>query len=275
MLPLPYVFTFLCVRSTTSHITPANHAAEVGHYPYDFTNYYPGRTCTTCFHIKPARSKHCSICQACVARHDHHCVWINNCVGRGNYRWFLGLLASLGVLLNYGTYLAYILLRYQGDPELQKGRGATFWNLFEIMGAAIASDRKLGAVGLLAMLTAPLAWGLFGYHVYLIWAGTTTNETQKWEELKYDMADGLVYKGRKGKLERNAEGTYHDQATNKWPAVSDQVIERTESGDPPLVSTHDIDRVDGSWERCWHLMDIVNLYDLGFWDNLKDALDVL
>lgn len=44
--------------------------------------------CFTCNLVKPLRSKHCSTCDVCVDRMDHHCVWINNCVGSGNQRMF-------------------------------------------------------------------------------------------------------------------------------------------------------------------------------------------
>jgi len=30
---------------------------------------------------KPKRAHHCRICRKCVFRMDHHCNWINNCVG--------------------------------------------------------------------------------------------------------------------------------------------------------------------------------------------------
>ena len=34
--------------------------------------------------IKTPRSKHCTISNRCVDRYEGYCVWINNCVGRGN-----------------------------------------------------------------------------------------------------------------------------------------------------------------------------------------------
>jgi hypothetical protein len=37
--------------------------------------------CRTCNMMKPDRCHHCSICQKCVLKFDHHCPWINNCVG--------------------------------------------------------------------------------------------------------------------------------------------------------------------------------------------------
>ena len=38
---------------------------------------------------KPPRAHHCRECKACVFKMDHHCPWINNCVGHRNMKYFL------------------------------------------------------------------------------------------------------------------------------------------------------------------------------------------
>lgn len=38
---------------------------------------YPNRQCYTCELPRPARSKHCSLCDGCVAREDHHCAQLS------------------------------------------------------------------------------------------------------------------------------------------------------------------------------------------------------
>lgn len=39
--------------------------------------------CNLCrLEISTERTKHCSACNKCVAHFDHHCKWLNHCVGK-------------------------------------------------------------------------------------------------------------------------------------------------------------------------------------------------
>ena len=44
--------------------------------------------CIKCINPKPAQTHPCSISNRGVLRMDHHCPWLNNCVGHCNHRYF-------------------------------------------------------------------------------------------------------------------------------------------------------------------------------------------
>ena len=277
------MFCYKAVTSTSSVITPGNHGRELRRYPYDHVLYVPGRRCRTCLFLKPPRSKHCSICNVCVAKHDHHCIWVMNCLGRNNYIYFLALMASLGALINYGTVLAYIILtnmlEADSSPPMEIGHRTTRWSAGLSWKAymhswlwAFSQDFRIGAVGMLAAMTGPLTWGLFWYHIYLIWAGMTTNESSKWADWRDDITDGVAYRRTKGEKRARPclQGSDVEPAV-KWPIWSTQELTTYPDGD------HSEPRSNGKtptkeWTKVTNLTEIENLYDLGFWRNLHDIL---
>ncbi|RDH36568.1 hypothetical protein BDQ94DRAFT_157502 [Aspergillus welwitschiae] len=286
---MPYVLLYASV-TTKSFITTKNHAVEMERYPYDKVIFHPGQRCRTCHIVKPARSKHCSICKACVARHDHHCVWLMNCVGLHNYHYFLSMILSLCLMLIYGSYLGYTLL-YQtynrlipSDSPLRTTR-QTWTGFCNIWAVVIAADIRIGAITLLMTMTAPLAAAFLVYHTYLIWAGMTTNESSKWSDWKEEVADGMAYKSSKAEIYSSSPLlAEYQSAQSFWPVSSDQVLILTD-GEPPkegcLLSQHSNEitqpsnkdaPIDRRWIQVQSMKEIDNIYDLGFWDNLRHVL---
>lgn len=92
-------------------------------------------------------------------------MWLNNCVGRRNYRYFFVFVSSgtmLGVFL-LGASLAHLLVWRTGAP------GRSF-------GDAIQAWRVPFAMLIYGALVTPYPASLWGYHVFLICRGETTRE---------------------------------------------------------------------------------------------------
>ncbi|PPQ88419.1 hypothetical protein CVT25_011221 [Psilocybe cyanescens] len=76
--------------------------------------------CIQCMARKPLRSKHCRVCDKCVARSDHHCPWVWNCVGANNHRQFLLFVTTLVIgvcLFDYLTYAYFKAIPLPTDPS--------------------------------------------------------------------------------------------------------------------------------------------------------------
>jgi DHHC palmitoyltransferase len=73
-----------------------------GNHPSPFAS-----ICDKCDSIRPPRCHHCRICNKCVLQFDHHCVWLNNCVGYNNVRSFILALVYITSGCWYGVLLLY------------------------------------------------------------------------------------------------------------------------------------------------------------------------
>ncbi|NXN97218.1 ZDH12 palmitoyltransferase, partial [Rhinopomastus cyanomelas] len=65
------------------------------------------RRCGYCMVKQPMRAKHCQQCQHCVRRYDHHCPWIENCVGEKNHPLFIAYLSVQLIVLLWGGHIAW------------------------------------------------------------------------------------------------------------------------------------------------------------------------
>lgn len=61
--------------------------------------------CRVCETYRPPKANHCFVCNRCVKGMDHHCPWINNCIGERNHKYFLQFLIYVGVLALYAIVL--------------------------------------------------------------------------------------------------------------------------------------------------------------------------
>lgn len=134
------------------------------------------RFCTTCLIRKPLRSKHCASCDRCVARFDHHCPWIYNCVGMNNHSHFIFYLAftSISCILFQWGSVVYLL----EQPCLISGSDPmTTFRWSDNIGAFVRCDPWV--LFCVANGTFYSFWTLmlFCFQFYqMVWLNATTNE---------------------------------------------------------------------------------------------------
>jgi len=113
--------------------------------------------CESCRFYRPPRCTHCSICDNCVENFDHHCPWVNNCIGRRNYRYFFFFIVSLSVHIIALLSLTTLFFVKNRDKVLK-----------DILLCLV--------IVIIAGLAAFPIIGLTTYHVILVFRGRTTNE---------------------------------------------------------------------------------------------------
>lgn len=120
------------------------------------------------------KSKHCRQCDKCVAGFDHHCVFLNNCIGTRNYGAFIALLCSIMASAACHSGIATYLLA-QSSLALPSISGA----LSRIYGGRISTlvfRAVAGASASLAALVVVLVAELAAFHTFLHVRGLSTYE---------------------------------------------------------------------------------------------------
>lgn len=263
---MPFVSVILCVISDPGKIRSNRaHSFALWTFPYDRILFYPGTPCRTCRFERPARSKHCSSCRACIMMRDHHCIWINNCVGYRNIRWFLLFLVSNLNMVIQGTYYSLEVLNSVRKAEFSdESLFSGFFNTFYLTN----SLTNTGAILIICFLTSLLTLPFLAIHLRYIYQGTTTSESAMWEDIESVMKDGglFIYEFQNEQdklttreagipsivLQREDDGTWHRQLT---PQEFDLV--RKYKMTPRQVRTYS---------------DLHNIYDEGLWKNFKNVL---
>ena len=70
------------------------------------------RKCDTCNIMRPPGTSHCKMCDNCVIGFDHHCVFISNCVGKRNRKYFVLFLVYGGIFAFIATCLIIRIMYY-------------------------------------------------------------------------------------------------------------------------------------------------------------------
>ncbi|XP_062208669.1 probable protein S-acyltransferase 4 [Phragmites australis] len=136
--------------------------------------------CDTCLLYRPPRASHCSICNNCVRRFDHHCPWVGQCIGLRNYRFFFLFISTSTFLCLYVFALSWLNIAAQ--------RGSHGGSLLRSM-----TGEPLSLV--LIVYTFVAAWfvgGLTVFHLYLMSTNQTTYENFRY---RYDKKENPYNRG--------------------------------------------------------------------------------
>uniref|UniRef100_A0A7S1X6Y1 S-acyltransferase n=1 Tax=Tetraselmis chuii TaxID=63592 RepID=A0A7S1X6Y1_9CHLO len=101
-------------------------ALEAGQVPRLLDAHLRPRFCRKCQAWKPQRAHHCSVSNRCILKMDHYCIWVVNCVGLLNYKFFLLFLfwTCVASVVGCALLLPEFLLFFTSGAEAEEKFGS-------------------------------------------------------------------------------------------------------------------------------------------------------